>query len=170
MPVPSTAGFWLLQISLMIHFLFFMFLSYLSYLYRICWLEHEFKNKCSVMTEWSNNMFFQVFKTVSENCSPFDSLVKRMWWSRSVIHWEWQNHEWSMFAVLILQFFQECVVLWSLLNGGSAAIRLKAHRSTRLHILNPSDQGRKKVSGSYTMYTLHLKNMLRFCRNFNQVL
>lgn len=29
MPVPSITGFWLLQISLIIHFLFFMFLSYL---------------------------------------------------------------------------------------------------------------------------------------------
>jgi len=26
-------------------------------------------------------------------------------WSHRVIHWEWQIHEWSVFAVLILQFF-----------------------------------------------------------------
>jgi len=28
-------------------------------------------------------------------------------WSHRVIHWEWQIHEWSVFAVLILQFFQK---------------------------------------------------------------
>ena len=28
-------------------------------------------------------------------------------WSHHVIHWEWQFHEWSVFAVLILQFFLE---------------------------------------------------------------
>ena len=28
-------------------------------------------------------------------------------WSHRVIHWEWQIHEWSVFAVLILQFFRE---------------------------------------------------------------
>ena len=26
-------------------------------------------------------------------------------WSHRIIHWEWQIHEWSVFAVLILQFF-----------------------------------------------------------------
>jgi len=126
------------------------------------WTLKRIKHLCSQFSK--GTLCFSI-----ANVSNYCCLSKLCKFLRE-IHWEWQNHEWSMFAVLILQFFQECVVLWSLLNGGSAAIRLKAHRSTRLHILNPSDQGRKKVSGSYTMYTLHLKNMLRFCRNFNQAL
>ena len=33
------------------------------------------------------------------------STFHRHRWSHSAIHWEWQNYKWSMFTVLILQFF-----------------------------------------------------------------
>ena len=75
----------------------------------------------------------------------------------------WQNGKITCFFKFSRQFLKivvpltvwskECVILWSLLNGGSAAIRLKAHRSTRLHILNPSDQGRKK--SVWVLYYVH---------------
>ena len=36
---------------------------------------------------------------------PLAPTFYRHRWSHRVIHWEWQIHEWSVFAVLILQFF-----------------------------------------------------------------
>jgi len=55
-------------------------------------------------------------------------------WSHRVIHWEWQIHEWSVFAVLILQFFPQKLVPLGLclcLSVPRMCIQLRCFSSSR---------------------------------------
>ena len=66
-------------------------------------------------------------------CAPDPTLARHRWFHR-VIHWEWQIHEWSVFAVLILQFFPQKLVPLGLclcLSVPRMCIQLRCFSSSR---------------------------------------